>query len=223
MKQKKLLLIVFVILASILFLGEFNTLNAQIYCKLNFCNCCGDSIFYHIYDLSGREQGGGFWTTGDGCTHGNPGIANLQPGSTYYILADCSDGKVTYFTACVCGEEQGYIDTIRIHCCDDADDKPRSNNIQEYNTLPKEFSLFQNYPNPFNPFTNIKFALPSEAFVKLIIYDVTGREIEILVNGFTKSGYHEVNWDAKNVASGIYFYRIEAGTFTDEKKMVLIK
>ncbi len=90
--------------------------------------------------------------------------------------------------------------------------------------IPASFSLFQNYPNPFNPSTNIKFDLVRNGFVTLKIYDVSGKEIATLINNeYISVGTNEVNFNAANLASGIYFYTLTAGTFTDTKRMVLIK
>jgi len=91
------------------------------------------------------------------------------------------------------------------------------------NELPQEFSLAQNYPNPFNPSTNIQFNISNSTFTKLTIYDVTGRVITILVNEDLKPGVYEVEWDASNSASGIYYYKLETENFTKTKKMVLLK
>jgi Secretion system C-terminal sorting domain/Domain of unknown function (DUF2341)/Fibronectin type III domain len=89
--------------------------------------------------------------------------------------------------------------------------------------VPKEFALHQNYPNPFNPVTTIKYDLPKNAFVRITVFDVTGREVEVLVNEFKTAGYHELSFSAENLASGAYFYKIEAGEFVTQKKMVVIK
>jgi len=89
--------------------------------------------------------------------------------------------------------------------------------------LPKVFSLAQNYPNPFNPVTSIKYSVPKQSLVKLVIYDIIGREVATLVNEVKNPGNYAVNFDASMYASGVYFYRMESGDFTDVKKMVLIK
>lgn len=89
--------------------------------------------------------------------------------------------------------------------------------------IPKVFALHQNYPNPFNPNTTIKFDLPKGSIVMLTVYDVTGRLVERLVGEYLAAGYHEVTFEAQNLASGVYFYKIEAGSFSDRKKMVLVK
>jgi hypothetical protein len=83
--------------------------------------------------------------------------------------------------------------------------------------------LYQNYPNPFNPVTNIKFDLPKDEFVKIILYDILGREAAPVINEFKKAGTYEVKFDGSNLSSGTYFYRIEAGDFVDTKKMILVK
>jgi len=94
--------------------------------------------------------------------------------------------------------------------------------------IPKTFSLSQNYPNPFNPVTTIKYALPKDTWVKINIYNILGQKVKTLVDEFQVAGYKQVIWDTKNddkkeVASGIYFYRIQACDFTKAKKMVILK
>lgn len=88
---------------------------------------------------------------------------------------------------------------------------------------PFEFKLKQNYPNPFNPKTIINFQLPTNNYVKLIIYDEMGREVTTLVNEQLNPGTYEVEWNAGIYSSGIYFYRIQTGSFSETKRMVLIK
>lgn len=99
---------------------------------------------------------------------------------------------------------------------------------QSGNGIPGNFLLYQNYPNPFNPETKIRFAISSNvkgetSNVKLIIYDFLGREIVTLVNQNLQPGIYEADWDAANFSSGIYYYKIMSGDFTQTKKMVLIK
>lgn len=89
--------------------------------------------------------------------------------------------------------------------------------------VPKKFSLSQNYPNPFNPATKINFELPQPSNVKLSIYDVTGKLASELVNEQRAAGYYTVEFNGSNLASGMYFYRIQAGEFSAVKKMVLVK
>jgi hypothetical protein len=89
--------------------------------------------------------------------------------------------------------------------------------------IPEKYSLSQNYPNPFNPTTKIIFRLPDNAMTKLMIFDLLGREVKILINSELIAGYHEVEFNAGNLPSGIYFYRIQADGFTQTKKMILMK
>ena len=89
--------------------------------------------------------------------------------------------------------------------------------------IPNFYSLSQNYPNPFNPSTSIKFTMPKGDNVKLVVFDILGREVKTLVNEFKNSGSYEVNFDASALSSGVYFYRLEAGEFTDTKRMLLVK
>jgi hypothetical protein len=94
---------------------------------------------------------------------------------------------------------------------------------QQGNNLPEIFKLYQNYPNPFNPSTSIKFKIPGSAFVKITIYNATGKIINQLLNEEKTPGNYEITWDGTNFASGVYFYKIEAGSYSETKKMLLIK
>ncbi|HEY5122662.1 MAG TPA: T9SS type A sorting domain-containing protein [Ignavibacteria bacterium] len=89
--------------------------------------------------------------------------------------------------------------------------------------IPSGYSLHQNYPNPFNPTTKIKFDLPKNGFVKLVIYDLLGKEIEILVNEKQSPGTYEVTFNASEYPSGVYFYRLTTENYSETKKMILIK
>ena len=91
------------------------------------------------------------------------------------------------------------------------------------NTIPYEFSLSQNYPNPFNPISKIKFQISKLSKVKLLVFDVLGREIATLVNDQLQSGTYETEWDASNYPSGVYFYKLIAADYSETRKMILIK
>ena len=91
------------------------------------------------------------------------------------------------------------------------------------NEVPSGFSLAQNYPNPFNPNTKIQFSISKSVFAMLTIYDITGRVMAILVNEDLKPGIYEAEWDASHRASGVYYYKLETESYTETKKMVLIK
>ncbi|MEJ2615058.1 MAG: T9SS type A sorting domain-containing protein, partial [Ignavibacteriaceae bacterium] len=117
---------------------------------------------------------------------------------------------------------------IRLVRCTDIKTSVGSNNES---TLPKGFKLSQNYPNPFNPTTTIEYSIPevvdakfaSAAIVELKVYDLTGKKVAILVNRKQKAGSYKVSFNAGDIASGIYFYRLAAGTFNAAKKMILLK
>jgi photosystem II stability/assembly factor-like uncharacterized protein len=88
---------------------------------------------------------------------------------------------------------------------------------------PMKFSLDQNYPNPFNPVTVISYQLAVNSFVTVRVYDILGREVSILVNEEKPAGSYTIRWDATDFASGVFFYRLQAGTFSDTKKLLLLK
>ncbi|MCW9096104.1 MAG: T9SS type A sorting domain-containing protein, partial [Ignavibacteriaceae bacterium] len=88
---------------------------------------------------------------------------------------------------------------------------------------PLTYSLEQNYPNPFNPSTKIKYSVPQSSQVQIKIFDVLGNEIETLVNEEKRAGTYEINWNAINLPSGVYFYQLRAGEFVSTKKMILLK
>jgi hypothetical protein len=89
--------------------------------------------------------------------------------------------------------------------------------------MPSTYLLQQNYPNPFNPSTTILFSIPTSEFVTLKVYDVLGREIATLVNENLSAGSYSYNFDAKNLTSGVYLYKLQAGKYSETKKMMLIR
>jgi len=99
---------------------------------------------------------------------------------------------------------------------------------EQFDFIPQQYSLSQNYPNPFNPTTKIKYSIPAVASgfslsVTLKVYDVLGNEIAVLVNEEKPAGTYEVEWDASRFPSGVYFYQLNAGSFIETKKMILLK
>jgi hypothetical protein len=95
--------------------------------------------------------------------------------------------------------------------------------VPQEREVPEDFSLDQNYPNPFNPSTTIKYQLAEKRRVTLKIYDLLGREMATLVDDLEEPGYKSVRWYAAGFASGVYFYRLDSGTFTSVKKLLLLK
>ncbi|HLT24918.1 MAG TPA: T9SS type A sorting domain-containing protein, partial [Ignavibacteria bacterium] len=88
---------------------------------------------------------------------------------------------------------------------------------------PREFALNQNYPNPFNPTTNIQYDIPNDVFVSIKVYDMLGREVAELVNEVKNAGRYIVGFNGSKLSSGIYYYKIKAGSFEQTRRMVLIK
>ena len=84
-------------------------------------------------------------------------------------------------------------------------------------------NLAQNYPNPFNPTTTIQYSMPRRAAVTLIVYNTLGQQVAVLVNGSEGAGYHEVKFDGSGLASGVYFYRLQAGNFVQTKELLLLR
>ncbi|MFC2084234.1 M20/M25/M40 family metallo-hydrolase [Bacteroidota bacterium] len=125
----------------------------------------------------------------------------------YYMNADDASDLINYILAEKFGE---------------------TTSISDNKSLPETFDLFQNYPNPFNPSTTIEFQIPKENNVSLKIYNIIGEEIRTLLNEYKKPGYYRVNWNGydnkgKEVSTGIYFYKLNAGSFSKSQKMILLR
>ena len=114
-----------------------------------------------------------------------------------------------------CTVHPSMMDTIVVGNPTDVNDQSSS--------LPDRFEVSQNYPNPFNAQTEIEYSLPRESHVRIEIYNLLGQNVETLVDDTRQAGYHQVVWDATNVPTGVYFYRIAAGDFTQTRKMLLMK
>ena len=128
----------------------------------------------------------------------------------------------------------GYFNCIAVGCENDADsgkyldnvifERPATTTVDvTSSSIPSAFTLLQNYPNPFNPSTDISFNLPSRSFVTLKVFDLLGREAATLVSKELPVGYHSQRWNAENMPSGIYFYRLQSGTYSETKKLLLLK
>lgn len=135
-----------------------------------------------------------------------PAFADINSDSDKDLFVGCIKGGIYYFEN---------LDVIGVQ--------------QISNNIPKQFMLYQNYPNPFNPSTHIRFNIPpfeggkGSDFINLTIYDITGKEIKKLLNSPLAPGMYEVEWNASNYSSGIYYYILKAGNYSESKKMILIK
>lgn len=89
--------------------------------------------------------------------------------------------------------------------------------------IPNDYTLYQNYPNPFNPSTQIKFGIPKSSLVNIKIFDITGKVVATLINDHKEAGFYSISFNASNLSSGVYFYKITANDFSQVRKMVLLK
>jgi hypothetical protein len=146
------------------------------------------------------------WSYGD--TYPNYAIQWLVYGlgfySTYSYLYNLDDIVTGYI---IDGVKYGTLTNVELVC----------------NVFPSEYSLSPNFPNPFNPSTTINYQLPKQSQVTLKIFDVLGREVTTLINKVEEAGYKSVNFDASKLPSGVYFYRIQAGSFVQTNKMLLMR
>ena len=180
-------------------------------------------------DLRAERQGGGngrVYTIEVAVedASGNVGVASFQvqvPHEVHGVAVD--DGAASGYTvtsACGAASAAASVATAPI---DQAASLAVAGDQDAAAEVPEAFALAQNYPNPFNPSTEIRFDLPEAVEVRLVIYDVQGREVARLVNGSLSAGHHRVTWDARQMPSGVYVYRIEAGAFVETRRMVLLR
>ncbi|NUM63620.1 MAG: T9SS type A sorting domain-containing protein [Ignavibacteriaceae bacterium] len=93
----------------------------------------------------------------------------------------------------------------------------------EINIIPEDYVLYQSYPNPFNPSTTIKYSVPNDDNVSLKVFDILGREVELLVDEYKNAGTYSIEFNASRFASGVYFYQLQSGRFIETKKMILLR
>jgi carboxypeptidase family protein/type IX secretion system substrate protein len=175
------------------------------------CDLAGYNIYYDT-DESGPPY------TGIGTIFGQPSpvqvgldtirtLIGLSNDSTYYVAVTAFD---------ISGNESNFSNELTTTPLVVPEDETET-------VLPTVYSLDQNYPNPFNPYTTIQFGLPEANWVEIGLYNILGQRVMQLVNSYRQAGHHKVTFDASKLASGIYFYRIEAGEFVKSHKMVLLK
>jgi len=160
--------------------------------------------------FAGTNGAGVYFSSNNGTnwSSDNSGLGNLR------VKSICADSQYVYAGTI-------YNSIYRRHISE----LVGNSNITQ--SVPKSYVLYQNYPNPFNPSTVIQFTIPvGDAYmrpVQLKIYDILGKEVATLVNGEISAGKHEVEWNATNFPSGVYFYKLTVGSFTETKKMLMIK
>ncbi len=131
-----------------------------------------------------------------------------------------TDGKIVAAGAC---EYNNFYDLYGFALMRYTGSSSSVNSVSVTVDLPKTYALYQNYPNPFNPTTILKYSIPKSSFVTIKVYDIIGREVAALVNEEKPAGNYFITFNASNLASGIYFYRMQAGNFVDTKKLLLLK
>jgi photosystem II stability/assembly factor-like uncharacterized protein len=157
----------------------------------------GTAVGYHGTIIR-TTDGGVIWTTQ------NSGTSN-ELRSVFFV--DSLNGVAVGIAGTILMTLNGGVSTIE----------------NENNNIPAEFILMQNYPNPFNSSTTFSFSLPSQSFVSLKVFDLAGRVVATVVSETNQAGNYSKQWDASNLSSGIYFYTLQAGSFSDTKKIVLLK
>jgi hypothetical protein len=128
-----------------------------------------------------------------------------QAGQSFLVMVTISDGSLS----------ETKISTLSTN--------PTIVGVEDNGSIPTKFNLHQNYPNPFNPTTAIKFEIPKESYVTLRIYNSIGKDVAELVNRELSAGQYQISFDAKDLPSGIYYYKLQAGEFTQTRKMLLVK
>ena len=203
--------------------GNLNSRNDQIrnYCDLN------NKILYDFNDIESYDPDGNYYLdkdANDNCDYDSDGNGSLDQNwainwqNSHTINVDWYDCSPAH-TQALNGNLKAYAAWwlwAKLAGWDSA------SNIDDDNYL-NVFSLNQNYPNPFNPRTSIQYKLVNTQFVSLKVYDVLGNEIATLVNEEKPAGVYKLNFNALNLTSGVYFYRLEAGAFNETKKMILLK
>mgnify|MGYP003323984772 FL=1 len=129
------------------------------------------------------------------------------------------EGAPTFIIAAVTDDDSSavHIDEIWYN------ERPTGMGIADYAPIASKYELGQNYPNPFNPTTHIRFNIPETAGAKLTVFNIMGEAVANLVNGVVSAGGHTVSWNAENMPTGVYFYRLESGNFTQTRKLLLVK
>jgi hypothetical protein len=189
----------------------------------NYYASCGSPVGYHndyvhmdiarivINGATGENLNSGTWNTNQMINKNISTILDPSwvPGNCNVNIIVYKDSSDLFFAAVEQGTKQSVTGMVGI-----------TGNTGE---IPEVYSLSQNYPNPFNPTTNVQFTIPKDGFVNLRVFDVSGRLVQTYTDGFMSAGSYNVDFDGTELSSGIYFYTLTAGSFTETKKMILVK
>ena len=143
---------------------------------------------------------------------------SILPGSAYWVKVNGSGTLTLSSTGALVSTNR-----IRIIHTDELPPSAPGDQLSVLSETPSSFALGQNYPNPFNPMTTLSFAIPRATFVTLKVYDILGKEVATLVNGLLETGKYSQTWNAADLASGIYTYRLIAGDYAETRKMLFLK
>ena len=211
-----------------LYVGGDTHINNNFYPRVSFTTNHGDNWTNYTFPDSGQCWNLTFAPNGTGYTHGTVRgmfyswvAMTTDAGNTWERIYGTPSLDIknicassTYMYAVGIGPSGGIVVRYRTTLTGTPD--PKGN-------LPKQFELQQNYPNPFNPETTIKYRVPEKASVELSIFDSIGRHLKTINEGVKNPGSYNVRFNGANLSSGIYFYKIQAGGFSETKKMMLIK
>jgi hypothetical protein len=145
-------------------------------------------------------------------------LINLWEKDLAFSTTDYPDGNYRIFV-----EVKDLFGNSTVDSMDVKFKNGNTNVLNAHSIVPSKFELYQNYPNPFNASTTIRYSIPQSGHVKLVMYDIIGREISVLINQFQNKGFHSVGFNADNLASGMYIYEMKFGSVTQLKKMVLMR
>lgn len=200
--------------------------------KLSFLG--GDGKFHPrlTWTHSGQGISPTFYIYRYSCDYGDPdcgvwpypliaSTTNTTYDDNEVTIAGKLDPKITTFYYQV--RSAGISNKVTYHSSLGNETKSGFAEIPKYENLPKEMRLRDNFPDPFNPVTTIEYDLSEDVYVMIKIYDLLGREVATLIDGYEETGYKKIVFDAATLSSGIYFYRMQAGKFTDVKKMLVIR
>ena len=215
-------------------IGVSSDKNALFYALLVITNRYGapvDTTNFRAVYLTASTDSGATWVTPSRITPETPIMDWTYPSMTpisdvdsnyYYVNMSIQKDTIpgSYVQGAANGPSLAQQIFVRIRINRDS---IITGNKNLSNVIPKDYRLYQNYPNPFNPSTTIIFELPKSSKVRIVIYDILGREVNTLLNEKLSAGSYEVDWNATSFPSGLYFYKIETNEFYDVKKMVLLK